>query len=187
MSRSRTSGVGLRGALLFSVTLLLVPLITVMALDELLDFVPWVIPWVVLLLVPFIKIVETLFKNDVPNLDRSTPESEVFWHIAIIVCWVACYPFLVIFILWAVCNIPTLILYERIALLVFCGQLGRLTTIASHDLIHRRQLWARRLGGFMMSAVAMPHLQQMQHTGRIPSPAGCLGGRWTANELGGVR
>ena len=134
------------------------PLIVVMALDELPDFVPWVIPWVILPLIPFIKIVETLFKNDVPNLDRSTPESKVFWHIAVIVCWAACYPFIVIFILWAVCNIPTLNLYERMVLLVFCGMLGRLTTIASHDLIHRRQLWARRLGEFMMSAVAMPHL-----------------------------
>ena len=157
MSRSRTAGVGLRGAFPFSITLLLVPLIVVMALDELPDFVPWVIPWVILPLIPFIKIVETLFKSDVPNLDPSTPGSKVFWHIAVIVSWAACYPFLVIFILWAVCNIPTLNLYERMVLLVFCGMLGRLTTIASHDLIHRRQLWARRLGEFMMSAVAMPH------------------------------
>ena len=146
------------GALPFSITLLLIPLIVIMALDELPDFVPWIIPWVVLPLIPFIKIVETLFRKDVPNLDPSTPESKVFWHIAVIVCWAACYPFIVIFVLWAVCNIPTLILYERIVLLVFCGMLGRLTTIASHDLIHRRQLWARRLGEFMMSAVAMPHL-----------------------------
>ena len=158
MSRSRTVGIGLRGALPFSITLLLVPLIVVMALDELPDFIPWVIPWVVLPLIPFIKIVETLFRNDVPNLDRNTPESRVFWHIAIIVCWSACYPFLVVFILWAVCNAPNLILYERIVLLVFCGMLGRLTTIAAHDLIHRRQLWARRLGEFAMSAVAMPHI-----------------------------
>ena len=157
MSRSRTAGVGLRGALPFSITLLLVPLIVVMALDELPDFIPWIIPWVVLPLIPFIKIVETLFRKDVPNLDRNTPESRVFWHIAIIVCWAACYPILVAFILWAVCNIPTLILYERIVLLVFCGMLGRLTTLASHDLIHRRQLWARRLGEFAMSAIAMPH------------------------------
>ena len=157
MSRSRTAGVGLRGALPFSITLLLVPLIVVMALDELPDFIPWIIPWVVLPLIPFIKIVETLFRKDVPNLDRGTPESRVFWHIAIIMCWAACYPILVALILWAVCNIPTLILYERIVLLVFCGMLGRLTILASHDLIHRRQLWARRLGEFAMSAVALPH------------------------------
>ena len=159
MNRSRTAGVGLRGALPFSITLLLAPLIlVVLALDELPDFIPWVIPWVVLPLIPFIKIVETLFRNDVPNLDQNTPESKVFWHIAIVVCWAACYPFLVVFVLWAVCNIPTLILYERIVLLVFCGMLGRLTTIAAHDLIHRRQLWARRLGEFAMSAVGMPHI-----------------------------
>ena len=159
MNRSRAAGVGLRGALPFSSTLLLAPLIVVvLGLDALPDFIPWVIPWVVLPLIPFIKIVETLFRNDVPNLDRNTPESRVFWHIAIVVCWAACYPVLVIFVLWAVCNVPTLILYERIVLLVFCGMLGRLTTIAAHDLIHRRQLWARRLGEFAMSAVGMPHI-----------------------------
>ena len=80
MNRSRTAGVGLRGALPFSATLLLVPLIVVMALDELPDFIPWVIPWVILPLIPFIKILETLCRNDVPNLDRNTPESRVSWH-----------------------------------------------------------------------------------------------------------
>ena len=157
MNRSRTAGVGLRGALPFSATLLLVPLIVVMALDELPDFIPWVIPWVILPLIPFIKILETLCRNDVPNLDRNTPESRVSWHIAILVSWAVCYPVLVAFILWAVCNIPTLIIYERIVLLVFCGMLGRLTTLACHELIHRRRLWARKLGAFAMSAIAMPH------------------------------
>ena len=159
MNRSGAAGVGLRGALPFSSTLLIAPpIVVVLGLDALPDFIPWVIPWVVLPLIPFIKIVETLFRNDVPNLDPKTPESRVFWHIAIVVCWSACYPVLVIFVLWAVCNVPTLILYERIVLLVFCGMLGRLTTIAAHDLIHRRQLWARRLGEFAMSAVGMPHI-----------------------------
>lgn len=156
-SRKAKAGVGLRGALPFSVTLVLIPVIVVMALDRLPEFIPWVIPWVVLPLVPFVRIAEAVFRKDLPNLDQNTPESKVFWHIAIIVSWAACYPFLVVFIIWAVCTVPTLILYECIVLLVFCGQLGRLTTIASHDLIHRRKSWARRLGLFMMSTLAMPH------------------------------
>ncbi len=158
MNRSRTAGTGLRGAAPFSVTLLLVPLIVAMALDALPDFVPWVVPWVILPLVPFIKILETLCKDDVPNLDRATPESEVFWHMAILVLWAVTYPLLVIFVLWAVCNIPSLLLYERMVLLVFCGMLGRLVTITSHDLIHRPKFWMRRLGEFTMSAIAMPHI-----------------------------
>ena len=158
MSRSRTAGTGLRGALPFSFTLLLLPLVVAMALDLLPDFIPWVVPWVILPLVPFIKIMETLRKDDVPNLDRNTPESQVFWHMAILVIWAVCYPLLVIFILWAVCNIPTLLIYERLVLLVFCGMLGRLVTITSHDLIHRPKLWMRRLAEFTMGAVAMPHM-----------------------------
>ena len=157
MIHSRPVGTGLRGALPFSFTLLLVPLVIAMTLDKLPDFVPWVVPWVILPLIPYIKIVETLVKNDVPNLDRNTPESDVFWHMAILVCWGICYPLLVVFILWAVCNLPTLILYERIVLLVFCGMLGRLVTITSHDLSHRPKLWARRLAEFTMSSLAMPH------------------------------
>ncbi len=158
MNRSRTAGTGLRGALPFSITLLLVPLVIAMALDLLPDFIPWVVPWIILPLIPYIKIVETLCKNDVPNLDRNTPESRVFWHMAILVLWAVLYPLLVIFILWAVCNLPTLLLYERLVLLVFCGMLGRLVTITSHDLIHRPKLWMRRLAEFTMGAIAMPHM-----------------------------
>ncbi len=156
-SHKAKTGLGLKGALPFSVTLVLIPVIVIMALDRLPEFIPWVIPWVVLPLVPFVRIAEAVFRKDLPNLDRNTPEARVFWHIAIIMFWAACYPFIVVFIIWAICTVPTLILYERIVLLVFCGQLGRLTTIASHDLIHRRQPWARGLGMFAMSALAMPH------------------------------
>ena len=158
MSRSHTLGTGVRGALPFSITLLLAPLVVAMALDLLPDFIPWVIPWIILPLVPYIKIVETFCKNDVPNLDRDTPESQVFWHMAILVAWAVVYPLLVIIVLWAVCNIPTLLLYERLVLLVFCGMLGRLVTITSHDLIHRPKLWMRRLAEFTMGTVAMPHM-----------------------------
>lgn len=158
MNRSPAVGTGLRGALPFSVTLLLVPLVVAMALDLLPDFVPWVVAWIILPLIPYIKIVEILCKNDVPNLDRNTPESQVFWHMAILVTWAVVYPLLVIFILWAVCNLPTLLLYERLVLLVFCGMLGRLVTITSHDLIHRPKLWMRRLAEFTMGAIAMPHM-----------------------------
>ena len=129
-----------------------------MALELLPDFIPWVVPWIILPLIPYIKIVETLCKNDVPNLDRNTPESQVFWHMAILVTWAVVYPLLVIFILWAVCNIPTLLLYERLVLLVFCGMLGRLVTITSHDLIHRPKLWMRRLAEFTMGTIAMPNM-----------------------------
>ena len=157
MNRSRTAGTGLRGALPFSITLLLVPMVIAMALDLLPDFVPWVVPWVILPIVPFFINLEALFKNDVPNIDPGTPESKVFWHMAITVAWAVCYPILVIVVLWAVCNIPTLMLYERIVLLLFCGMCGRLTVVTSHDLIHRPKLWMRRLGEFAVSALAMPH------------------------------
>ncbi len=158
MNPSRAAGTGLMGAVPFSITLLLVPLVIAMALDLLPDFVPWVVPWVILPLVPYIKILETLCRNDVPNLDRSTPESQVFWHMAILVLWAVLYPLLVMFILWAVCNMPTLLLYERLVLLVFCGMLGRLVTITSHDLIHRPKAWMRRLAAFTMGTIAMPHM-----------------------------
>ena len=157
MTRSRTAGAGLRGALPFSVTLLTLPLLVVLALDLLPDFVPWVVPWVILPIIPFVINLEALFKNDVPNLDRDTPESRVFWHMAILVTWAICYPLVVIVVLWAVCNIQTLILYECIVLLLFCGMLGRLTIVTSHDLIHRPKLWMRRLGEFAVSALGMPH------------------------------
>ena len=128
-----------------------------MALDLLPDFIPWVVPWIILPLIPFFINLEAVFKNDVPNLDRHTPESKVFWHMAILVTWAVCYPLLVMVVLWAVCNRPDLMLYECIVLLLFCGMLGRLTVLTSHDLLHRPKFWMRRLAEFAVSALAMPH------------------------------
>ena len=173
MNRSRAAGTGLRGALPFSFTLLTLPLVVAMALDLLPDFIPWVVPWVILPVIPFFINLEALFKNDVPNLDRNTTESQVFWHMAILVAWAACYPFVVIVALWAVCNVPTLMLYECIILLLSCGMLGRLTVVASHDLIHRPKLWMRRLGEFAVSALAMPHWHTehvLRHHANVATP-----------------
>ena len=157
MSTSGTIGTGFRAALPFSWSLAVVPVLAVMALDVVPAFVPWVIPWVALPLLPYVAIARLIAKRGVPVLDPGTPRPRLFWHAAILWAWALSYPSLVVLTVWAASSSPTLTVYERLVLVFFLAQLPACSITVAHEMLHSRGKWTRRLGELVMGSVALPH------------------------------
>lgn len=156
-SDQRIKGTGFFGALPFAWSLLIVPILATMALDAMPEFVPWLIPWVLLPLLPYITLTTLLVKRGVPVIDANTAPSQLIWHTAILWAWAISYPVLVVLTVWSVANSPTLTVYERFALVFILVQLSVFCVGVAHEMLHRREKWTRRLGDFLMGLMAMPH------------------------------
>ncbi len=149
------AGSGFLGALPFSCSLAIVPVLAAMALDAVPAFIPWAIPWIVLPLLPYQTLLAWAVRGRVPVLDPNTPQTRLYWHRTVLWAWCLSYLALVVLVIWAVGNSQTLTVYERLVVVLMLVQIVFFGINAGHEMTHLRGKWAKRLGEFVYGAMGM--------------------------------
>ena len=82
--------------------------------------------------------------------------SRLFWYKSAVWAWVALYPVTLLFTFWRIFGSGQLAIWENVLLVLALGSMARLTLNAGHDMMHRRSVWERRIGEFLMASVSFP-------------------------------
>ena len=95
--------------------------------------------------------------TDEHNMDPyQTPESRLFWHNLPVWLWAFLWPATFVFGLWQILVAGHLSVWESaLMVLVLVGE-AQAVFIVGHELIHRRTLWERRLGEFLLASASYP-------------------------------
>ncbi|MDE0486257.1 MAG: fatty acid desaturase [Nitrospira sp.] len=100
---------------------------------------------------------DAAFGTEERNLDpKKTRESQLFWYKLAVWVWVALYPITLVFALWQILVAERLVLWEAVLMVLALGSMARLTLNAGHDMMHRRAIWERWIGEFLMASVSFP-------------------------------
>ena len=100
---------------------------------------------------------DPVFGTEERNLDpRKTPASRLFLYKLAVWAWVALYPFTLVFTLWQILVADHLATWEAVLLVLALAAMARLTLNAGHDMMHRRTVWERWIGEFLMASVSFP-------------------------------
>jgi len=100
---------------------------------------------------------DPVFGTEERDLDpRKTPASRLFLYKLAVWAWVALYPFTLVFTLWQILVADHLATWEAVLLVLALGTMARLTLNAGHDMMHRRTVWERWIGEFLMASVSFP-------------------------------
>lgn len=89
------------------------------------------------------------------DLDRD-PEAGLFWYKLSAWVWAALWPAALAFALWQIFVSGHLASWE--AAVVVAGMAGNATSVftVGHEFIHRRAVWERRVGEFLLASVSYP-------------------------------
>ena len=89
------------------------------------------------------------------NPDRD-PEAGLFWYKLSAWIWAALWPVTLAFALWRIFATGQLATWE--ACLLVAGMAGNATSVftVGHEFIHRRAVWERRVGEFLLASVSYP-------------------------------
>ena len=92
-------------------------------------------------------------RNMDPNRD---PEGGLFWYKLSAWIWAAAWPGTLAFVLWQIFASGHLATWE--AALVVAGMAANVTSVftVGHEFIHRRAVWERRVGEFLLASVSYP-------------------------------
>ena len=105
-----------------------------------------------------IELLEAPFGLEERNLDpRSTLDSDLFWYKLALWLWGILWPATLAFSLWQMLMSDHLAVWEVWLMAFALTSVGQACFIIGHELVHRRALWERRLGDFLMSSVSYPH------------------------------
>ena len=100
---------------------------------------------------------DPVFGMEERNLDPGkTPASRLFLYKLAVWTWVALYPVTLVFTLWQILVADHLAAWEAVLLVLALGTMARLTLNAGHDMMHRRTVWERWIGEFLMASVSFP-------------------------------
>ncbi len=100
---------------------------------------------------------DPVFGTEERDLDtRKTPASRLFLYKLAVWTWVALYPVTLVFALWQILVADHLATWEAVLLVLALGTMARLTLNAGHDMMHRRTVWERWIGEFLMASVSFP-------------------------------
>lgn len=99
---------------------------------------------------------DTALGTDEKNFDPKQPASLLFSFKLAVWLWVALYPVTFIIAFRQVFVADYLAFWEDILIVLSLGALARLTLNAGHDMMHRRTVWERRVGEFLMASVSFP-------------------------------
>ena len=94
---------------------------------------------------------------EVRNMDPDRdPEAGLFWYKLSAWIWAALWPAALAFALWQIFASGHLAGWE--AALVVAGMAGNATSVftVGHEFIHRRSVWERRVGEFLLASVSYP-------------------------------
>ena len=99
---------------------------------------------------------DTALGTDEKNFDPKQPARQLFPFKLAVWLWVALYPLTFIFAFRQVFVADYLAFWEDILIVLSLGAMARLTLNAGHDMMHRRTVWERRIGEFLMASVSFP-------------------------------
>ena len=115
----------------------------------------WIVGPVIFLM--FASSFETVFGTDEQNMDpRRVPESQLFWYKLAIWLWAALYPATFVFALWQMLVASHLSIWEIVLMAFVLAGAAQTVFIVSHELIHRRSVWERRIGELLLASAPYP-------------------------------
>ena len=99
-----------------------------------------------------------LFGLEERNMDPATTrESQLFLYKLSLWLWAAFWPVAFVFALWQMLFVGQLALWEIGVTAAILTLVAQTVFIVGHELVHRRALWERRLGEFLLASVSYPH------------------------------
>ena len=99
-----------------------------------------------------------LFGLEERNMDPATTrESQLFLYKLSLWLWAAFWPLAFVFALWQVLVVGRLSFWEIGVTAAILTLVAQTVFIVGHELVHRRALWERRLGEFLLASVSYPH------------------------------
>jgi len=99
-----------------------------------------------------------LFGLEERNMDPATTrESQLFLYKLSLWLWAAFWPVAFVFALWQMLVVGRLSLWEIGVTAAILTLVAQTVFIVGHELVHRRALWERRLGEFLLASVSYPH------------------------------
>jgi len=99
-----------------------------------------------------------LFGLEARNMDPATTrESQLFLYKLSLWLWAAFWPLAFVFALWQMLVVGRLSLWEIGVTAAILTLVAQTVFIVGHELVHRRALWERRLGEFLLASVSYPH------------------------------
>lgn len=104
-----------------------------------------------------IELLEAPFGLEERSLDpRKTLEKDLTGYKIALWLWAALWPATLVFSLWQMLVSGHLSVWEIWLMAFALTTVGQACFIVGHELVHRRALWERRLGDFLMSSVSYP-------------------------------
>ncbi|WP_420447516.1 fatty acid desaturase [Candidatus Palauibacter sp.] len=101
---------------------------------------------------------DRLFGLEERNMDPATThESQLFLYKLSLWLWGVFWPVTFVFSLWQVLVSGHLALWEVGCMAAILTLVGQTVFIVGHELVHRRVLWERRLGEFLLASSSYPH------------------------------
>ena len=98
------------------------------------------------------------FGIDERNMDPWKPRARqllmyelAFWS------WAVLWPALLVFVLWQIFVADHLSLWEAVLTVFALGIAAQMVFIVGHELAHKRAVWERRFGEFLLASVTYPH------------------------------
>ena len=104
------------------------------------------------------NVLDVTFGTDERNMDPwSTREDRLFMYDLAIWMWAVLWPVTLVFVLWQILVVGHLSGWEA-GLMVFALAIAaQMVFIVGHEFAHRRSVWERRFGEFLLASVTYPH------------------------------
>ena len=101
---------------------------------------------------------DRIFGLEERNMDPATTrESQLFLYKLSLWLWAVFWPVTFLFAIWQVLVSDHLVLWEVGCMAAILTLVGQTVFIVGHELVHRRALWERRLGEFLLASSSYPH------------------------------
>ncbi len=101
---------------------------------------------------------DTLFGMEKRSMDpENTLESQLFLYKLAVWMWAALWPITLVFSLWQILVAGHLAIWESVLITVVLVGVAQSVFIVGHELVHRRSIWERRYGEFLLASASYPH------------------------------
>ena len=101
---------------------------------------------------------DRLFGLEERNMDpKATRESQLLLYKLSLWLWAAFWPVTFVFTLWQMLVADHLTVWEVALMAGVLTGVAQTVFVVGHELVHRRILWERRLGEFLLASVSYPH------------------------------
>jgi len=101
---------------------------------------------------------DRVFGVEERNMDPATTrESQLFLYKLSLWLWAVLWPVIFVFGLWQMLIADHLSWWEVGFMVGILAMVAQTVFVVGHELVHRRALWERRLGEFLLASVSYPH------------------------------